>query len=72
MVCLLYGKSVWRNFRYMDPVFVDVLASKFNVITFVYCGIGLSTGQRAADTLSMAKDVKDVGEAFELTKIIVA
>ncbi|HKH86525.1 MAG TPA: hypothetical protein VKA40_08240 [Nitrososphaera sp.] len=56
----------------MDPVFVDVLASKFNVITFVYCGIGLSTGQRAADTLSMAKDVKDVGEAFELTKIIVA
>jgi hypothetical protein len=56
----------------MDPVFVDVLASKFNVITFVYCGIGLPTGQRAADTLSMAKDVKDVGEAFELTKIIVA
>jgi pimeloyl-ACP methyl ester carboxylesterase len=72
MVCLLYGKSVSRNFRYMDPVFLDALASKFNVITFVYSGIGLSRGPRAADTLSIAKDVKEVAEAFKLTKIIVA
>jgi pimeloyl-ACP methyl ester carboxylesterase len=56
----------------MDPVFLDALASKFNVITFVYSGIGLSRGPRAADTLSIAKDVKEVAEAFKLTKIIVA
>ena len=68
-----YGKSVSRNFRYMDPVFLDALASKFNVITFDYCGFGLSRGPRAADnTLSMAKDVKYFAEAFKLTKIIVA
>jgi hypothetical protein len=29
-------------------------------------------GPRAADTLSIAKDVKDVAEALKLTKIIVA
>jgi hypothetical protein len=56
----------------MDPVFLDALTSKFNVITFDYCGIGLSTGPRAADTLSMTKDVKDVAEGLKLTKIIVA
>ena len=55
----------------MDLVFLDALASKFNVITFDYSGIGLSMGPRAADTLSIAKDVKDVAEA-KLTKIIVA
>jgi pimeloyl-ACP methyl ester carboxylesterase len=54
----------------MDPVFLDALASKFNVITFDYSGIGLSTGPRAADTLSMAKDVKDVAEGLKLTKVI--
>jgi pimeloyl-ACP methyl ester carboxylesterase len=69
---MLYGKSVPRNFRCMDLVFLDALASKFNVITFDYSGIGLSMGPRAADTLSIAKDVKDVAEALKLTKIIVA
>jgi hypothetical protein len=29
----------------MDPVFLDALASKFNVITFDYSGIGLSRGR---------------------------
>jgi hypothetical protein len=48
------------------------MASKFNVIIFGYCGIGLSMGPRAADTLSTAKDAKVVAVAFRLAKIIVA
>jgi pimeloyl-ACP methyl ester carboxylesterase len=36
------------------------------------CGIGLSTGAVASDTLSMARDVKDVADSLGLTKIIVA
>lgn len=55
-----------------DPAFLDALASKFNVITIDYSGIGLSTGACATDILSMAKDVKDVAEALKLTKIIIA
>jgi pimeloyl-ACP methyl ester carboxylesterase len=55
-----------------DPAFLDALASKFNVITIDYSGIGLSTGACATDTLSMAKDVKDVAESLKLTKIIIA
>jgi hypothetical protein len=47
------------------------MASKFNVIIFDYCGIGLSTGPKVAVTLSMTKDIKVVAEAFKLTKIIV-
>jgi pimeloyl-ACP methyl ester carboxylesterase len=54
------------------PAFLDALASKFNVITIDYSGIGLSTGACATDTLSMAKDVKDVAESLKLTKIIIA
>ncbi len=55
-----------------DPAFLDGLASRYNVITVDYSGIGLSTGDCADDTLSMAKDVKDVAEALKLTKIVVA
>ncbi len=42
------------------------------MITIDYSGIGSSSGPIATDTLSMAKDVKDVAEALKLTKIIVA
>jgi pimeloyl-ACP methyl ester carboxylesterase len=54
-----------------DTAFLDALASKFNVITFDYIGIGLSTGPRAADTLTMVKDVKGIAEALKLKKIII-
>ena len=53
-----------------DPAFLDALASRYNVITIDYSGTGLSTGTCAADVLSMAKDVKDVAEAINLTKVI--
>jgi pimeloyl-ACP methyl ester carboxylesterase len=55
-----------------DPAFLDALALKFNVIIIDYSGIGLSTGSVANDTLSMAKDVKDVTDTLKLTKIIIA
>jgi pimeloyl-ACP methyl ester carboxylesterase len=61
------------NLDTWDPAFLDALASRFNVITIDYSGIGLSTGVSCAtDILSMAKDVKDVAEALKLTKIIIA
>jgi pimeloyl-ACP methyl ester carboxylesterase len=37
------------NFDTWDPVFLDVLASNFNVITIDYSGIGLSTGVCATE-----------------------
>jgi pimeloyl-ACP methyl ester carboxylesterase len=61
------------NLDTWDPAFLDALASRFNVITIDYSGIGLSSGVSCAtDILSMAKDVKDVAEALKLTKIIIA
>jgi pimeloyl-ACP methyl ester carboxylesterase len=60
------------NLDTWDPAFLDALASKFNVITIDYSGIGLSTGACATDFLSMAKDVKDVAAGLKLTKIVVA
>lgn len=55
-----------------DPAFLDGLASRHDVITIDYSGTGLSTGDCADDTLSMAEDVKDVAEALKLTRIVVA
>jgi pimeloyl-ACP methyl ester carboxylesterase len=61
------------NLDTWDPAFLDALASRFNVITIDYSGIGLSTGVSCStDILSMVKDVKDVAEALKLTKIIIA
>jgi|SoiMethySBSTD1v2_1073268.scaffolds.fasta_scaffold03849_13 pimeloyl-ACP methyl ester carboxylesterase len=55
-----------------DPAFLGGLAATSNVITIDYSGIGLSTGKCTSDVLSMAKNVKAVAEALNLSKFIVA
>lgn len=54
-----------------DPLFVAMLAEKFNVIVFDYSGIGSSTGSLAPDVTIVAKDVKDLADYLGLDSVIV-
>lgn len=54
-----------------DPLFIKMMAKKFNVITFDYSGIGASTGTMAPDIAIVAKDVKDLADTLKLNTIIV-
>jgi len=54
-----------------DPLFIKMMAKKFNVITFDYSGVGSSTGNMAPDIVIVAKDVKDLADALKLNTIIV-
>ncbi|MBP1223834.1 alpha/beta fold hydrolase [Flavobacterium sp. 1355] len=54
-----------------DPLFIKMMAKKFNVITFDYSGIGSSTGNMAPDIAIVAKDVKDLADTLKLNTIIV-
>lgn len=54
-----------------DPLFIKMMAKKYNVITFDYSGIGSSTGNMASDIVIVAKDVKDLADTLKLNTIIV-
>jgi pimeloyl-ACP methyl ester carboxylesterase len=54
-----------------DPLFLDQLAEKYNVITFDYSGIGYSTGTLPTDISDVAKDVKDLAYFLKIKKTIV-
>lgn len=54
-----------------DPLFIKMMAKKYNVITFDYSGIGSSTGSMAPDIVIVAKDVKDLADTLKLNTIIV-
>ncbi|MEO8534577.1 MAG: alpha/beta hydrolase [Flavobacterium sp.] len=54
-----------------DPLFITMMAKKFNVITFDYSGIGSSTGTMAPDVALVAKDIKDLADTLKLGTIIV-
>src|SRR5262249_51165757 len=61
------NKDLW------DPLFLDSLASRgMRVITFDYSGLGLSTGARTYDPVSLARDARDLIEALELNKVVIA
>ncbi|MBS7252487.1 alpha/beta fold hydrolase [Flavobacterium branchiicola] len=53
-----------------DPLFLDLLAEKYRVITFDYSGIGYSTGTLPTDTKEVAKDVKDLADFLKIKKAI--
>lgn len=56
-----------------DPAFIESLAKEgFQVITFDYSGIGLSSGERSYNPIAMLKDVKDLVEGLNLKDIIIA
>lgn len=55
-----------------DPAFIDALASEgFQVITFDYSGIGLSTGQPSYNPAVMVKDLKDLIDALGLKDVAI-
>ncbi|MDQ6472536.1 alpha/beta hydrolase [Flavobacterium sp. LHD-80] len=53
-----------------DPLFLDLLAEKYRVITFDYSGIGYSTGTLPTDVKEVAKDVKDLADYLKIEKAI--
>lgn len=55
-----------------DPAFIDALATEgFQVITFDYSGIGLSTGQPSYNPAAMVKDAKDLIDALRLKDAVI-
>ena len=54
-----------------DPLFIKMMAKKFNVITFDYSGIGSSTGNMSSEITLVAQDVKDLANALKLDTIVV-
>lgn len=54
-----------------DPLFIKMMAKKFNVITFDYSGIGFSTGHMSSEITLVAQDVKDLATALKLDIIVV-
>jgi len=54
-----------------DPAFLDEVAKHFNVITFDYTGLGLSTGTPSEEMLVFANDIKDLAAGLGLREIIV-
>ena len=53
-----------------DPLFLDLLAAKHQVITFDYSGIGYSTGTLPTDVKVVAKDVKDLADFLKIKSAI--
>lgn len=55
-----------------DPAFIDALAAQgYQVITFDYSGIGLSTGERSYNPAAMVKDAKDLIHALGLKDVVI-
>jgi len=60
------------NLDVWDPAFLDALAARgFRVITFDYSGLGLSTGDRNYNPVSLAQDAHDLIEALGLKPVVI-
>jgi pimeloyl-ACP methyl ester carboxylesterase len=60
------------NMDVWDPAFLDALAAHgFNVITFDYSGLGLSTGEKNYDPAALAADANDLIEALDLHDVVI-
>jgi pimeloyl-ACP methyl ester carboxylesterase len=60
------------NMDLWDPLFLDSLAAAgFRVITFDYSGLGLSTGDKTYDPVSLARDARDLIEALDLKDVVI-
>lgn len=59
------------NLDTWDPAFLDGLADRgFQVITFDYSGLGLSTGPRSYDLTALAGDVLDLVDALGFERVV--
>ena len=60
------------NMDVWDPAFLDALANEgFDVITFDYSGLGLSTGEKTYNPQSLAMDARDLIDALELDEVVI-
>src|SRR2546423_2363784 len=58
---------------YWDPAFLDALADNgFQVVTFDYSGLGLSTGEKTYDAGSLTKDAGDLIEALDREDVVIS
>jgi pimeloyl-ACP methyl ester carboxylesterase len=58
---------------FWDPLFLDSLAATgVRVITFDYPGLGLSTGQKDCNPVSLARDAHDLVEVLNLQEFVIA
>lgn len=56
-----------------DPAFIDALAAQgFQVVTFDYSGLGLSTGEPSYNPAMLVKDAKDLIDALGLKNVVIA
>lgn len=56
-----------------DPAFIEALAAQgFQVVTFDYSGLGLSTGEKSYNPGAMVKDAKDLIDALGLKEVVIA
>ena len=53
-----------------DPLFLELLAENYQVITFDYSGIGYSTGKLPTDIKEVATDVKDLADFLKIKKAV--
>jgi pimeloyl-ACP methyl ester carboxylesterase len=59
------------NLDTWDPAFLDALAGHgFQVITFDYSGLGLSTGLRSYDLPALAGDILDLIDALGMERVV--
>ena len=69
---LVLGTRFRGNMDLWDPLFLDSLAAtEFRVITFDYSGLGLSTGEKNYDPVSLARDAHDLIEALGLQGVVI-
>ena len=54
-----------------DPAFIDALAAEFDVITFDYSGLGLSSGAPPSDIDAMASDVSDLADRLGIHSAVI-
>lgn len=61
------------NMDLWDPLFLDSLAARgFQVITFDYSGLGLSSGTATYNPIEMARDPRDLIKALDLNDVRLA
>jgi len=61
------------NMDLWDPLFLDSLAARgFQVITFDYSGLGLSSGAATYNPIEMARDPRDLIKALDLNDVTLA
>jgi pimeloyl-ACP methyl ester carboxylesterase len=61
------------NMDIWDPAFLAALANQgFQVITFDYSGIGLSTGEKSFSPVNMGQDAIDLADALGLASIVIS